>query len=121
MNAPATRTPTPAKYAARAYRFTPDDLAHLQALAASSGLPEVEVLRRAIRSQPIPTPMPKVDQAALQQLAALGNNLNQAQRELNRFATAASIPPEAANAVYFRVQQVGELLLDMMKKIKEPA
>ena len=68
---------------ATAFRFTPEEHAHLGRLAEESGLSRAEVLRTLVRSTPLPTRLPAFDQAALGLLSRVGNNLNQIARAVN--------------------------------------
>jgi hypothetical protein len=68
---------------ATAFRFTPEEHAHLGQLAEASGLSRAEVLRKLVRSTPLPTRLPAFDQAALGLLSRVGNNLNQIARSVN--------------------------------------
>jgi hypothetical protein len=75
-------------------KVSAEELAAWRAIAGAAGLPVAEMVRQAVRDATIVArrsspPPPQVDPRLIQQLAAIGNNLNQIARRVNtgeRFA-----------------------------------
>lgn len=65
------------------FRFTPDDMAKLDALSASSGKNHSQLIRDLLHGRPIPTQRTPIETEFLGQITRLGSNLNQVNRMLN--------------------------------------
>lgn len=68
---------------AMSFRFTPADMRKLAELASESKISKADVIRNRIRDTPLPTPLSKIDQKALQLLANIANNTNQIAKAIN--------------------------------------
>lgn len=97
------------------FRVNKPELEHLKSLVSMSGLERGHYIRQQIlNSKPvIKRKMPEVNQKTYAQLAAIGNNINQAVKKLN----AEALNKEEIDKLLFNIKQVSRRLLEISKDL----
>ena len=97
-------------------RFTEDEYAAVSQKAIASSLTLSELVRRAALEKPLPQPKSEIEIATYEQLAKLGNNVNQLAKAANTAVKMGDSPPvtvEHWQKVYQTIKQLGlELIGD---------
>lgn len=91
-------------------RFTEDEYAAVSIKAISASLTLSELVRRAALEKPLPQPKSEMALATYEQLARLGNNVNQLAKAANTAVKMGDSPPvtvEHWQKVYQTIKQLG--------------
>lgn len=97
------------------FRVNKPELEHLKSLVSMSGLERGHYIRQQIlNSKPVvKKKMPEVNQKTYSQLAAIGNNINQAVKKLNSEA----LNKEEIDRLLFNIKQVSRRLIEISKDL----